>query len=121
MKLTPFGKLVRHHRLYKDLSLTAMSESCGVSPAFASAVETGTKKIPSDYPQKVARALRLDELEIAELNEAAEISAPEVTIRLGRGSSKSDRELVNMFARRFTNLPEETKMDIRQMLRVDDE
>lgn len=117
MKLTPFGKLVRLHRLNLDVSLTTMSEKVGVSSAFASAVETGAKKIPAGYTAKVAAALRLDEIEIAELNNAAELSANEVVIPLGRATTRADRELVTMFARRFTNLPEQAKGDIRDLLR----
>jgi len=121
MKLTPFGKLVRHHRLHRDISLTMMCERIGVSNAFASAVETGVKKIPTGYPQKVSEALRLTAAEAEDLVDAADLSAPEVTIRLGRDASRTDRELVTMFARRFTNLPDQTKGDIRQLLGIDDE
>jgi len=119
MKLTPFGKLVRHHRLHKEIALTEMSAAVGVSTAFASAVETGVKRIPNDYPTKVIAALGLTPREAEELREAAEISASEVKILMAKNAPRSDREVVAMFARRFNNLPADTKLSIRTLLEDD--
>ncbi|MBP6879077.1 MAG: helix-turn-helix transcriptional regulator [Phenylobacterium sp.] len=119
MKLTPFGKLVRHHRLHKEIALSEMSAAIGVSTAFASAVETGVKRIPTDYPSKVICALDLSPEEAADLQEAAELSVPEVKITLSKNAPRSDREVVALFARRFNNLPADTKMSIRHLLEDD--
>jgi hypothetical protein len=119
MKLTPFGKLVRHHRLHKEIALSEMSTAVGVSTAFASAVETGVKRIPTDYPDKVIAALDLNAKEAAELHEAAELSVPEVKITLAKNAPRADREVAALFARRFNNLPAETKMSIRHLLEDD--
>ena len=119
MKLTPFGKLVRHHRLHKEIALSEMSAAIGVSTAFASAVETGVKRIPTDYPAKVVSALDLSRDEADALHHAAELSAPEVKISLARNAPRSDREVVALFARRFNNLPADTKMSIRHLLEDD--
>lgn len=119
MKLTPFGKLVRHHRLHKEIALNEMSSMIGVSNAFASAVETGVKRIPTDYPTKVITALDLTKDEAAELLEAVNLSAPEIKISLDRTTSKADREVVALFARRFKNLPDDTKLNIRHLLEDD--
>lgn len=116
MKLTPFGKLVRQHRLEHEVTLLSMTEKIGVSAAFASAVETGTKKIPSDYPRKVADALNLDKEQFEELEKSASLSFNEVRISIARTASKSDREVVAMFARRFQDLPEDRKTNIRHLL-----
>lgn len=121
MKLTPFGKMVRLHRLHRDCSLTEMSDAAGVSPSFASAVETGAKRIPPGYADRVATALRLNEVESAELRNAADLSVSEVKIALGRTASRSDREVATMFARRFAGLPAEAKINIRQLLEVADD
>ena len=119
MKLTPFGKLVRHHRLHKEIALTEMSAAVGVSTAFASAVETGVKRIPNDYPTKVIAALDLTPREAEELREAAEISASEIKILMAKNAPRSDGEVVAMFARRFNNLPADTKLSIRTLLEDD--
>lgn len=116
MKLTPFGKLVRRHRIEKEISLGEMSNRIGVSSAFASAVETGTKRIPNDYASKVSKALGLNRDETAELSNTADISAPEVRFQFDKSTSQFDRELVNMFARRFPNLPEDKKSAFRTLL-----
>lgn len=119
MKLTPFGKLVRHHRLHKEVTLSEMSAAVGVSNAFASAVETGVKRIPADYPAKIITALDLNKAQAEELNEAVELSASEVKISMPKSAPRSDREVVALFARRFNNLPADTKLNIRQLLEDD--
>lgn len=119
MKLTPFGKLVRQHRLHKEVTLTDMSAAIGVSNAFASAVETGVKRIPADYVDKIVSALDLTRDQALELRQAAELSVPEVKISLIKGASRSDREIVALFARRFNNLPDDTKINIRHLLEDD--
>lgn len=116
MKLTPFGKLVRQHRLELELTLNEMASKLGASAAFVSAVETGVKKIPADYPAKVATALDLNKEEAAELTRAAELSVDEIKVSIGRGTSRHDREVVALFARRFNTLPAGKKQNIRQLL-----
>jgi cyanate lyase len=116
MQLTPFGKLVRKHRLEKELTLNEMIQSMAVTAAFASAVETGAKSIPADYPAKVAMALDLPKAAAKELAFAAELSAKEVRIALDRRAPQSDREVVAMFARRFHTLPDNSKTEIRKLL-----
>lgn len=115
-KLTPFGKLVRKHRLENEITLNEMSKKVGVSSAFASAVETGAKRIPDGYVAKVSSALDLDKEQAAELADAAALSFDSVTISLGRGASRADREFVATFARRFNDLRAETKLTMRDLL-----
>lgn len=116
MRLTPFGKLVRQHRLEEEITLNEMSHRIGVTAAFASAVETGAKKIPSDYPEKVIKALGLSADDSEDIREAAALSANEIKININNKASRSDREVVALFARRFQSLTDEKKSSIRSLL-----
>jgi hypothetical protein len=87
----------------------------GLSSAFASAVETGAKSIPSDFVQKVVAALDLTASQRVKLEEAAEASAKEIRIPLSN-ASRADREVAAMFARRFPDMPASRKADLRKLL-----
>lgn len=116
MKLTPFGKAVRRHRLEKEITMMQLAERLGVSPAFLSAVETGSKPIPATLPKRVASALGLDMVETRELEDTAAISATEFTIGLHKNAPRQDREVAAMFAREFPGLTDHDKESIRRIL-----
>lgn len=118
MQITPYGKTVRRLRLEKEITLSKMAEGLNVSPAFLSAVETGSKKIPADLPDKTAHFLHATPDERRALRNAAALSAQEFTVGVARGASVHDREVAAMFARRFPNLNDAEKASIRRILEV---
>lgn len=120
MQITPYGKAVRRLRLEKEITLSKMAEALGHSAAFLSAVETGSKKIPADLPDRTADYLNATDYERRELQDAASLSAQEFRVGINRGASVHDREIAAMFARRFPNLNADEKASIRRILEVKD-
>lgn len=118
MKITPYGKAVRRLRLEKEITMSRMAEGLNLSPAFLSGVETGSKKIPADLPEKTADFLKATPAERNSLREAAALSAQEFRVGVSRGASVHDREIAAMFARRFPNLNDDEKASIRRILEV---
>lgn len=121
MQITPYGKTVRRLRLEKEITLSKMADGLHLSPAFLSAVETGSKKIPADLPDKTADFLEASPEDRRALRNAAHLSVQEFRVGVSRGTSLHDREVAAMFARRFPNLNEDEKASIRRILEVRDE
>jgi len=68
--LTPFGKALRKLRLDLDISLKDMAEKLNVSSSFLSAVETGKKKIPQNFLEKIITNYKLPRKNVWELSDA---------------------------------------------------
>ncbi|MBK8160292.1 MAG: helix-turn-helix transcriptional regulator [Rhodospirillaceae bacterium] len=115
-RLTPFGRLVRKHRIDAGLLLKDMAEQLRRSAAFLSAVEMGEKPIPAGLAKQIAEYLKLDHEKTGELEEAAERSQREYRITVGRGASDSQREVAAMFARRFSSLTPEDLEQFKDVL-----
>lgn len=111
--LTPYGKIVRKLRIDAECTLRDMAKRLGVTAAFLSAVETGSKTAPSDLADKTAQLFNLSAALKAELINAAEQSKKEFRIT---PTSQQDRELVAMFARQFDEIDDEQRQKIKQIL-----
>lgn len=113
--LTTFGKLVRKLRIDKGLLLGDMADALKVSASFLSAVETGKKSVPSDWPARIASWLELDTSLADELREAALESLKEVHLPLG-GTSQDARNLAVTFAKQFQSLTPEDREKMMAIL-----
>lgn len=102
--LTPFGKYLRKLRIDRGHLLKNMADLLKVTSSYLSAVETGKRAVPSEWPQKIASEYGLVAQEEAELVRLAELSAPEFTVDLREGADEQTREAVAMFARRVTSM-----------------
>jgi transcriptional regulator with XRE-family HTH domain len=111
--LTALGKALRKLRIERDLLLRDMADALGVSSAFLSAVETGRKKAPSDFIEKICKAYNLLKEERQILHEAAENSLTEVSMKM---RTEKDRELVLAFAKKFPNLNENERRALLDVL-----
>ena len=58
MALTEFGKAVRKARIDANETLLSMAKEIGTSPAFLSGMETGRKKIPVEWVEKIVTILQ---------------------------------------------------------------
>jgi transcriptional regulator with XRE-family HTH domain len=67
MNYTPFGKFLKIFRIKRNEFLKDMAQKLGVSAAFLSAVETGKKKIPEDWIEKIVNLYKLGGSEKDEL------------------------------------------------------
>ena len=114
--LTPFGRALRKHRIYKNISLREMAGRMDVAASFLSAVENGRKSIPENFAAKAAAALDLDLTQRLDLQEKADVSQKDYTISTGN-KSDADRELVAVFARQFGGLDENEKREIMSILK----
>ncbi len=114
--LTPFGREVRKLRIDNNMTLSKMAEELDVSPTFLTAIETGRKSIPANFPERVAAVLGNSTGILGLLKKAAEISKDVHKIVMGSSSTSHDREVAALFARQFSDLSEVTKNEIKKIL-----
>ena len=74
MALTEFGKAVRKARIDSGETLLSMAETIGTSPAFLSGMETGRKKVPTEWVEKIANYFKDKNVQTEDLQELAHIS-----------------------------------------------
>lgn len=96
MKITEFGKVVRKARLDAEVSLLQMANELNVSSAFLSGMETGRKKITSDWVKAIKNFFESRGIAITKIEEAAAISNKSVSLE---GLSPAHQMLVAGFAR----------------------
>ena len=114
-QLTPFGKLVRKHRIDREMLLGTMADALGLSSAYISNIETGRKGSPKpDLVNKIADVLQLNPDARNELHRAAEESSKIIRFEVPVDVPGSD--LVAAFARRFDHLTEEQLAQMRAIL-----
>jgi len=114
--LTPFGKLVRKLRIDRGLRLKDMADALGLSSAFLSAVETGSKPVPASMADQVCRYFGLDPQQQRDLRKAVDASQVEARIRM-EGLEDQSRELVAAFARRIGDLDPGQRARILEVLK----
>lgn len=109
--LTEFGKEIRKIRIDKGLRLLDLAERISMSSAFVSAVETGRKPVPADYPAMVGAAMGLSVEETQRLERAADQDRSQISI----GNLPSDtKELLAAFARRVDDVPPHILDELRK-------
>lgn len=96
MKLSEFGKAVRKARLETDTSLLAMARELEVSSSYLSGLETGRKKITSEWVTKIKQYFEAKGVHLHDLEELADVSNQTVSLE---GLSPAHQMLVAGFAR----------------------
>src|SRR5262245_39838024 len=81
-----FGSLLREHRLEAGLTQEALAERAGLSPRAVQLLEAGGARPRPDTAARLARALRLSEADLADLEQAV-VPAPQrrLSERIDRG------------------------------------
>ena len=102
--LTEFGKVLRKLRINRQEILKDMADTLKVSSAYLSAVETGKRRIPTDWVSRISESYSLSQDE--QLQYAADISTPDVTISLS-GASPARRDAVLSFAKALDGMSDE--------------
>ncbi|VTM90552.1 Uncharacterised protein [Raoultella ornithinolytica] len=74
MALTEFGKAVRKARIDTDCTLLTMAQTLGVTSAFLSGLETGSKKIPKKWVKEIQAFFKVRGYELGNLQELADVS-----------------------------------------------
>ena len=102
--MTPFGVKLRDWRHRKNRTLYQQAEVLGVSPAYLSALETGTRGRPSAIlVDQICMWLGLIWDDAEELKKLAALSHPKPTIN-ARGHSAEAIYMVNFLAQNIDRL-----------------
>ena len=99
-KLTDFGKALRKLRIDRQVKMKDMADTMGVSVAFLSAIETGSKTVPMEKVEKIIVYYDVKGQEATALRALAGKSKQTVRIKVRPES----RQLVTAFARRVKDL-----------------
>jgi len=113
MALTDFGKAVRKARLDADETLATMAKSLSVSPAFLSAMETGRKKIPDEWVEKITTFFKHHGVNVEKLGVYADISNKSVSIA---NCDPDTQMLIAGFAR--SDLDAETLSKVNELAKI---
>lgn len=114
--LTALGKELRKLRIDRGLNMVEMATAIGMSATMLSGIETGRKRVPGDFVDRLERAYpdlrnRRDEME-----SLVNLANREARVPLDDATAK-DAELVTELARRFSSLSDEEKEGIRNLLK----
>lgn len=117
--MTQLGKELKKLRIDLGMTLMEMARKLEFSAAFLSAVESGRKRAPEDFLQRLsdnfeAVSNRRQQYE-ALINQARK----EVVVPLDGNTSLEDAELATMLARRFSTMSHEEKEGLRNLFGVD--
>lgn len=114
--LTAMGKELRKLRIDLGVTLVQMAEAVGVSATMLSAVETGKKKVPGDFVERIVAAYPALQVKREALLSLANLSNGEVVVSLASASA-DDAALATELAQRFGELSEEDKALLRRLLK----
>lgn len=116
--MTPFGQRLRALRAERGMTLSAMADAIGVSPAYLSALEHGRRGRPSWYlVQRIIAHLGVIWDEAEELAKLAQVSHPRITIDTA-GLRPEATELANLLARRIATLSKEEIAELLYVLKA---
>lgn len=110
--LSEFGVAIRKIRLDRQLLLKNMADDLGVTSAFLSSVETGKRKVPNGWIEKISGLYHLTKEECEELELAKTMSVPDIRIPVTNFNSKQ-KELAFSFAKALDGL---TDQDVERIM-----
>lgn len=113
--LTNFGKFVRKIRIDNGELLKHMADTLEVTSSYLSAVEVGKRNVPQGWREKIITHYNLTPMQQVELSTAIDDSQLNIKIDLG-SYDVSDKNIVLSFARKFDNLDESDKEQIKNLL-----
>ena len=112
--MTKLGIALRKIRLDRQELLKDMATKLNVSSAFLSAVETGKKRPPANFIDRICSLYELNGHEKSKLLQAADMSLDEVKINLSKASS-AQRQVAVSFAKALDGLTDD---EISKIMRV---
>ena len=121
--VTDFGKLLRKERIELGWTMQDMvdqlNNSCNfkITAAYLSHMEMGRRPVPNEVTIQIAKLLKYDDIKAQKLrNLAAQAYKPKI-IKIGTENLEDDdRDMALLFARRFEDLTEESKNEIKKLL-----
>lgn len=112
---TMLGRYLKLLRSRSGELLKDMADDLSMSPAMLSSVENGKRSIPKDFVEKVTAAYSLLPEQVEELRFAIAQTKEEVAMSL-KGLSNEDQELAFSFARKFSELDDDSKRSLQELL-----
>lgn len=101
--LTQFGKECRKIRIDCGEILRDMADKLNVTSAYLSAVETGKRNVPEQWPDVIAQLYGLNEAEKEELRKKAINSQTSIRLEVNK-MEDNQRDLAVAFARKLETL-----------------
>lgn len=114
MKLTKFGSFIRKYRIDKTIYLKDMADKLGITSAFLSAMETGSKPIPLGMEEKILSYFEMTPQEKSDLLNAVDETRTQASIKIS--NNKLEQQLVGAFCRQLNTLDDEKKKAILKIL-----
>jgi HTH-type transcriptional regulator, competence development regulator len=115
--ITEIGKMLRKERIDRDMTLYDLASALNISPAYLSHIEMGRRPASTEILDKICKALGYHDVKAQRLKKAAENSYNAATIKFAtKNLNEGDRDLLRMFARRFSDLDQERKEQLFQLL-----
>jgi transcriptional regulator with XRE-family HTH domain len=114
--LTELGKTLRKLRIDGGLNMAVMAEAMGFSTAMLSAIETGRKRVPGDFIDRLERAYPDLVKQRTQYEALINLANREVRVSL-EDASQDDALLVTELARRFSDLSAGQKDGLRNLLK----
>lgn len=112
--LSEIGQVLRKMRIDRQELLKEMAEKLEVSSAYLSSIETGRRKIPNGFIDKIENRYSLTETEKCDLERASISDKEEVRISV-RNSTKQQKDLVLSFAKALDGL---TDQDVERLMKA---
>lgn len=114
--LTALGKELRKLRIDSGVNMMGMAATMGFSTAMLSAIETGRKRVPGDFVDRLERAYPDLRARRTQLEALVNLANREVRVSLDE-ASEDDALLVTELARRFSDLSDGQKDSLRNVLK----
>ena len=114
--LTTLGKELRKLRIDQGLNMLEMAGAMNYSTAMLSAIETGKKKVPGDFVDRLIRACPTTAASQDQWQTWANLANREARVPLD-GTREEDAQLITELARRFSELSVKDKGRLRAVLR----
>lgn len=113
--LSPFGKFTRKLRIDCGQLLKDMADILEVTTSYLSAAEVGKRTPPQEWENIIAENYNLNSNDREKLSEAIYNSQKNLKLNL-KDYSAEDKDIMLSFARRFNDLGEDEKQNIKSIL-----
>ncbi len=114
--LTALGKDLRKLRIDRGVNMMEMAKAIGLSTAMLSAIETGRKRVPGDFVDRLERAYPDLIARRAQIEALINLANREVRVSLDE-ATEDDAVLVTELARRFSDFTDGQKDSLRNLLK----
>ncbi len=113
--ITELGKEIRKLRIDKGENLASMSKKLGISISYLSAIENGTREIPTDFVNKLCEIYNLSNKQKERFINAEINSINKISISLN-SSIAPQRQLAFTLSRKLNELSADECKDIIKFL-----